>query len=83
MLTKLTDKLRSSAWTSALLDGLNVAALALMAGVSLQLGRTAIVDPLTTAIALATLALLWKTRLNNAWYIAAGAAIGLTHTLLT
>ncbi|WP_245651926.1 chromate efflux transporter [Streptosporangium amethystogenes] len=83
LLTKLTDKLRSSAWTSALLDGLNVAALALMAGVSLQLGRTAIIDPLTAAIALATLALLWKTKLNNAWYIAAGAAIGLAHALLT
>ncbi|MGS2648590.1 chromate efflux transporter [Streptosporangium sp. G12] len=82
LLTKLTDRLRSSAWTSALLDGLNVAALALMAGVSFQLGRTAIVDPLTAAIALATLALLWRTRLNNAWYIAAGAAVGLAHTLL-
>ncbi|MFC4590111.1 chromate efflux transporter [Sphaerisporangium corydalis] len=83
LLTKLTDKLRSSAWTSALLDGLNVAALALMAGVSLQLGRSAIVDPLTAVIALATLALLWKTKLNNAWYIATGAAIGLAHSLLT
>ncbi|MEW9529523.1 chromate efflux transporter [Microbispora sp. NPDC049125] len=83
LLTRLTDRLRSSAWTSALLDGLNAAALALMAGVSLQLGRTAIVDPLTAAIALATLALLWKTRLNNAWYIAGGVAIGLAHTLST
>ncbi|GAA0416246.1 chromate transporter [Acrocarpospora corrugata] len=82
LLTKLTDKLRSSAWTSALLDGLNVAALALMAGVSFQLGQTAVIDPLTAAIALVTLALLWKTKLNNAWYIAGGAAIGLAHTLL-
>ncbi|WP_245657696.1 chromate efflux transporter [Herbidospora mongoliensis] len=83
LLTKLTDKLRSSAWTSALLDGLNVAALALMAGVSFQLGQTAIIDPLTAAIALVTLGLLWKTKLNNAWYIAVGAAIGLAHTFLT
>ncbi|TMR99941.1 chromate efflux transporter [Nonomuraea basaltis] len=82
LLTKLTDKLRSSEWTSALLDGLNAAALALMAGVSFQLGQTAIIDPLTAAIALLTLALLWKTKLNNAWYIAAGAVIGLAHTLL-
>jgi chromate transporter len=54
-----------------------------MAGVSLQLARTAIIDPLTAAIALVTFALLWKTRLNNAWYIAAGAIIGVGHTLLT
>lgn len=83
LLTRITDRLRASDWTSALLDGLNAAALALMAGVSYQLGLTAIVDPLTAAIALATLGLLWRTRLNNAWYIAGGALIGLAHTLLT
>jgi chromate transporter len=82
LLTKLTDKLRSSEWTSALLDGLNAAALALMAGVSFQLGRTAIVDPLTAVIAVVTLVLLWKTKLNNAWFIAGGAAIGIARTLL-
>jgi chromate transporter len=83
LLTRITDKLRSTAWTSALLDGVNAAALALMAGVSWQLGRTAIVDPLTAAIAVATLLLLWRTRLNNAWYIGAGALIGLGHALLS
>ncbi|MFI7705361.1 chromate efflux transporter [Nonomuraea sp. NPDC049480] len=82
LLTKLTDKLRSSEWTSALLDGLNAAALALMAGVSYQLGRTAIIDPLTAVIAVVTLVLLWKTRLNNAWFIAGGAAVGIAHALL-
>ncbi|GAA5059062.1 chromate transporter [Thermocatellispora tengchongensis] len=83
LLTRLTDKLRSSEWTSALLDGVNATALALMAGVSYQLARTAIVDPLTVVIAVVTLVLLWRTKLNNAWYIAAGAVIGLAHTLLT
>ena len=83
LLTRLVDKLRSTSWTSAALDGVNVSALALMAGVSFQLARTAIVDPLTAGIAAATLLLLWKTGLNNAWYIAAGALIGLGHTLLT
>ncbi|MER5325952.1 chromate efflux transporter [Streptosporangium roseum] len=82
LLTKLTDRLRSRAWTSALLDGLNATALALMAGVSYQLARTAIIDPLTLAIALTALALLWRTRLNTAWLIAGGALIGLAHTLL-
>jgi hypothetical protein len=36
----------------------------------------------TAAIAVVTLVLLWKTRLNNAWFIAGGAAIGIAHTLL-
>ena len=83
LLTRLTDRLRSTAWTAALLDGVNATALALMAGVSYQLARTAIVDPLTAAISVVTLLLLWRTRLNSAWYIAAGALIGLAHTLLT
>lgn len=83
LLTKITDKLRSTPWTSALLDGLNATALALMAGVSYQLALTAIVDPLTAAIAVIALVLLWKTKVNNAWLIAGGAAIGLARTLLT
>ena len=82
LLTRLTDRLRATAWTSVLLDGVNATALALMAGVSWQLARTAIVDPLTVAIALVTFVLLWRTRLNNAWFIAAGALIGLAHTYL-
>jgi chromate transporter len=83
LLTRITDKLRSLPWTSALLDGVNIVALALMAGVSWQLGRAAIIDPLTAAIAIVTMLLIWKTRLNTAWYIAAGAAIGLAHLALT
>ena len=81
LLTWLTDRLRSRAWTSALLDGLNATALALMAGVTLDLGEAALVDLLTVALAVATLVLLWRTRLNSAWLIAAGAAVGLVHTL--
>lgn len=83
LLTRLADRLRSRAWTSALLDGLNATALALMAGVTLQLGRSAFVDPLTVAITAVTLILLWRTRLNSAWFIATGAAVGLAHAAWT
>jgi len=33
-------------------------------------------------LAVATLLLLWRTRLNSAWYVGAGALIGLARTLL-
>lgn len=82
LLTRLADWLRSAGWSAALLDGVNAAALALMAGVSGQLAVTAIVDPITAAIAVVTLILLWRTRLNSAWYVAAGALIGLGHAFL-
>ncbi|MDR7513135.1 MAG: chromate transporter, partial [Armatimonadota bacterium] len=65
-----------SAWASALLDGVNVASLALMAGVSWRLGRAAIVDSVTAALAAAALALLARTRINSAWLVLGGALVG-------
>jgi chromate transporter len=69
-------RLRRSPWTSTLLDGINAAALALMAGVLLQLGVHAIVDPLTALLALAALALLLRTGVSSVWLLAAGALVG-------
>jgi chromate transporter len=60
----------------AFLDGVNVGALALMAVVTWQLGRTAIDSPATAGLGLAALALLWL-RVNSAWLIAGGALGGL------
>lgn len=77
LLTRITDRLRQWRWTSVLLDGINACALALMAGVTWVLGREAVVDPVTAAITLTTLVLLWRTRLNAAWYVLGGAVIGL------
>jgi chromate transporter len=50
--------------------------------VSLQLAGDAVVDVLTLAIAAAAGLLLWRTRLNSAWLIAGGAAVGTAHALL-
>ena len=77
LLTRVTDRLRASPWTAVMLDGLNAAALGLMAGVTWILAREAIVDVWTVLIAAATLVLIWRTNLNTAWYIAGGAAAGL------
>lgn len=79
LLTRLTGFLRSREWTSALLDGLNAVALALMAGVTLRLGRETLVDPLTIGLAVVTVLVLWRTKLNSAWLIAAGALVGVLH----
>ena len=50
LLTRLAGWLRSRSWTSALLDGVNATALALMAGISWTLGRDALVDGWTVAL---------------------------------
>jgi chromate transporter len=72
----IAARLRRSPWTAALLDGVNVAALALMAGVLLQLGQNALSDVLTWAIALIASVILFRFKLNSVWLILAGAAIG-------
>ncbi|CAI9408465.1 putative chromate transport protein [Nocardioides sp. T2.26MG-1] len=82
LLTRITDRLRSSPWTSTMLDGLNATALALMAGVSWQLGRSALADGWTLGIFAVTLLLMWRTRLNSAWYVGGGAAAGILLGLL-
>ena len=82
LLTRITDKLRASPWTSVMLDGLNATALALMAGVSWQLGRAALVDAWTVGIFGVTLLLMWRAELNSAWYVVGAAAAGIVLGLL-
>ena len=75
--------LRRSAWTGALLDGVNVAALGLMGAVSWELGRTSIIDPFSATLAVVTLAVLFRFKINSAWLVVAGALAGVGYHLLT
>ena len=79
----LVPRLRGWPLTALLLDGVNAAALGLMAAVTLELGRAAIVDPLTALLALASLAVLVRWKVNSAWLVLGGGAIGLAARLLT
>ncbi len=72
----LVPRLRASPAASAFLDGVNVASLALMAVVTFQLGRAALVDALTASSALLSLLLLLRFRINPTWLILAGAGLG-------
>jgi chromate transporter len=72
----MVPRLRQSAIAGALLDGVNVGSLALMTMVSWQLGRTAIVDRLTVALALASGLALFRYRVSSGWLILAGAFAG-------
>ena len=74
--------IRRSTWAGSFLDGVNAASLGLMAGVTLQLGATAVVDPLTIAVAAASLVLLLRFKLNSTWLMAGGALVGLLHAAL-
>jgi chromate transporter len=69
--------LRSSPVLSGLLDGVNVASLALMAGVTLQLARETLLDPFAALIGIVSLVLLLRFDTNSAWLVIAGGAVGL------
>jgi chromate transporter len=76
------NRIRNSPWTAGFLDGVNVASLGLMLGVTIQLGSTAVIDPITILIALVSLFLLLRFKINSTWLIAGGALIGLIHVLV-
>ncbi len=78
----LARHLRKSAWTAALLDGVNVAALALMTGVLFQLGQRALSDFVTWLLALLTFAVLLRFKVNSIWLLLAGAIVGIARFLL-
>ncbi len=73
----LIPRLRRSAVTGAVLDGVNVASLALMAVVSWQLARVALVDWATLGLAAVSATLLFRLRINSTWLVLGGALTGL------
>lgn len=68
--------LRRSPSASAFLDGVIVASLALMAVVTFQLGRTAILDIPSTIIAIASVFFLIRYKMNSAWLVLSAGFIG-------
>jgi chromate transporter len=76
----LVPRLRRSPTAGAVLDGVNVASLALMAVVTWQLGRAALVDSLAVALAAVSTVLLLRFRVNSAWLVLGGALAGVIAT---
>lgn len=83
----IIPRLRRWRWTAALLDGMNVAALGLMAAVTWQLARAALVEePLrrfgapgvgvACVLAVTAAVLLLRFRVNSVWLVAGGAVVG-------
>ena len=82
LLARLVPHMRKSAWTARLLDGINVAAIGLMTGVLIVLGRAALVDISTVLIAVAAAVLLFRFKVNTVWLILGGGLVGLALQML-
>jgi chromate transporter len=73
----LVPRIRKSPLAGAVLDGVNVAALALIAVVTWQLFRAAVIDWTTAGLAAFSFLLLIRYRVNSLWLVLGGAAMGL------
>jgi chromate transporter len=83
ILNPLVPRMRESEWTAALLDGVNVAALGLMAGVTLIIGRAAVIDVPTVILALLTAVLLFRFKVSTIWLVLGAGVIGLLLSLFS
>lgn len=75
-------KLRKSPLAAAFLDGVNAAAVALMAYVGLQFGRAALVNIPAVILAVLSAVLIFRYKINSAWLVLGGAAAGIMLRLL-
>jgi chromate transporter len=78
----LVPRLRRSLLAGAFLDGVNVAALALMVAVTWQLGRAALVDAVTAGLGAVSAIMLVRYKVNSAWLILAAAVFGILASLV-
>jgi len=78
----LIPLLRRSKTAGAFLDGVNVASLALMAAVSYELGRSALVDWVTAGLAILSAVMLLRFRINSAWLVLGGAIAGIAARMI-
>ena len=73
----LVARVRSSPSAGAFLDGVNVASLAVMAHVTAQLARTALVDPTTMLMAVGGAVLLFRYAVGSTWLVLGSACVGM------
>jgi chromate transporter len=79
---RILPKLRQSPLASAFLDGVNVAAVALMALVGWQFARATLITIPALVLAAISGLLVFRLRINSAWVILGGAAAGLLLSLI-
>lgn len=80
--TPQIPRLRRVPLTAAVLDGVNAAALGLMAGVGVDLARNALAGVVPVVLALGAAFALVRFRVNSAWIVLGGAVAGILHAVV-
>jgi chromate transporter len=77
LVNPFVSKLRQSPWTSGFLNGVNAASVGLMLAVTVDLGRSTLINLPNILMAIASLTILIKfPQINSLWLVLAGGAIG-------
>jgi chromate transporter len=76
ILNPVIPRLRKSAWTAAFLDAVNVAALALMASVTISMGAAVLVSPGAWIIAVLSAILVLRFGAGAVWIVIGSAVAG-------
>src|SRR6266436_6609062 len=79
---KYLPKLRKSPMAGAFLDGVNAAAVALMAFVGWQFARATMLSATPIVMAAVAVVLVMRFRVNSAWLVLGGALVGIGMRLL-
>ena len=82
LLSRILPFVRKSQWAATFLDGVNAASLGLMAGVTVQLGQTAIIDIFTIVLLLVTLFVMFRLKVNPIWLIIGSGLFGVLYKLV-
>jgi len=75
--TNVLPKMRKSPNAGVFLDGVNAAAVALMAFVGFQFAREVVTTPLSLVIGVVAVVLVFRYRVNSAWVVLGAALSGL------
>ena len=82
MTANVLPRMRKSPNAGAFLDGVNAAAVALMAFVGFQFARETVTSPLAVVILAVAAVLVFRFRVNSAWVVLGGAVAGLLGKLV-
>ena len=76
LLSRILPFVRKSPFAATFLDGVNASSLGLMAGVTVQLGQTALIDTFTVVLLAITLFVIFRFRINSVWLILGAGLLG-------
>lgn len=82
LLNPVIPRLRKSLWLSSFLDAINASALALMAAVTIDIGRQVLVAPEAVIVTLLAAIAVFRFRLGSVWIVAGGAIAGYALSLM-